>query len=202
MNVSLNSQQEAALLAALGGRCIVLIGMMGSGKTSVGRLFAARLGLDFADADAEIEAAHRTTIPHIFARHGEAYFRDDERRVLARLLAEGPKVVATGGGAFMNAETRAQISEQGVSIWLKADFDVLIRRVRRHANRPLLQTPDPECALRKLIDDRYPTYALADVTVVSDNGPREMVAAKTMQALMSYLKIYPVPQSGPQDSIS
>ncbi|NTH16675.1 shikimate kinase [Agrobacterium rhizogenes] len=190
----LNSQPEAALLAALRGRCIVLVGMMGSGKTSVGRPLAARLGLDFADADAEIEAAHRMTIPEIFARHGEPYFRDGERRVLARLLAEGPKVVATGGGAFMNAETRALIAEKGVSIWLKADFDVLIRRVRRGANRPLLQTPEPEGALRKLIDDRYPTYALADVTVVSDDGPHEMVAAEAIQALMSYLSV----QLGPQ----
>ncbi|OAP43178.1 shikimate kinase [Sinorhizobium americanum] len=191
--MSLNSQPKAALLTALDGRCIVLIGMMGSGKTSVGRPLAARLGLNFVDADAEIEAAHRMTIPEIFAQHGEAYFRDDERRMLARLLAKGPKVVATGGGAFMNAETRARVAEKAVSIWLKADFDVLIRRVRRRANRPLLQTPDPEGALRKLIDDRYPTYALADVTVVSDNGPHEMVAMKTMQALMSYLNVHPVP---------
>lgn len=193
MNMSLNSQPEAALLAALGGRCIVLIGMMGSGKTSVGRPLAARLGLDFADADAEIEAAHRMTIPEIFARHGEPYFRAGERRMLARLLAEGPKVVATGGGAFMNAETRARIAEQGVSIWLKADFDVLIRRVRRRANRPLLQMPDSEGALRKLIDDRYPIYALADVTVVSDDGPHEMVAAEAVQALMCYLNVHPAP---------
>ncbi|WP_245424124.1 3-dehydroquinate synthase [Methylovirgula sp. 4M-Z18] len=195
--MSHNPQPEAALLAALGARCIVLVGMMGSGKTSVGRRLAARLGLDFADADAEIEAAHRMTIPEIFARHGEPYFRDGERRVLARLLAEGPKVVATGGGAFMNAETRARIAELGVSIWLKADFDVLIRRVRRRANRPLLQTPDPEGALRKLIDDRYPTYALADVTVVSHDGPHEMVMAETMQALMSYLNVHPAPQARP-----
>ena len=185
--MSLDSQLKAALLAALGARCIVLIGMMGSGKTSIGRPLAARLGLDFSDADAEIEAAHRMTIPEIFARHGEPYFRDGERRVLARLLDEGPKVVATGGGAFMNAETRAQISERGVSIWLKADFDVLIRRVRRQANRPLLQASDPAGALRKLMDDRYPTYGLADVTVVSNDGSHEMVAAKTVRALMSHL---------------
>ncbi|WP_335727695.1 shikimate kinase [Rhizobium leguminosarum] len=152
-----------------------------------------------------MEAAHRMTIPQIFARHGERYFRDGERRVLARFLAEGPKVVATGGGAFMNAETRAQIAEQGVSIWLKADFEVLIRRVRRRANRPLLQTPDPQGALRKLIDDRYPTYALADVTVVSDGGPHEMVAAKTMQALMSYVNVHAVTRARPavtEESIS
>ncbi|MDQ0561027.1 shikimate kinase [Rhizobium mesoamericanum] len=191
--MSLNSQPAAALLAALGGCCIVLIGMMGSGKTSVGRPLAGRLGLDFIDADAEIEAAHRMTIPEIFAQHGETYFRDVERRMLARLLAEGRKVVATAGGAFMNAETRARIAEKGVSIWLKADFDGLIRRVRRRANRPLLQTRDPEGALRKLIDDRYPIYALADVTVVSHDGPHEMVAAETIRALMSYLNVPPGP---------
>ncbi|MDK4743016.1 shikimate kinase [Rhizobium sp. CNPSo 3464] len=191
MNISHSSQPEAALLTALGGGCIVLIGMMGSGKTSVGRPLAARLGLDFADVDAEIEAAHRMTVPEIFARHGEPYFRDGERRMLARLLANGPKVVATGGGAFMNAETRARIAEQGVSIWLKADFDVLIRRVRRQANRPLLQTLDPEGVLRKLIDDRYPTYALADVTVVSSGSSHEMVAAEAMRALTSYLNVGP-----------
>lgn len=203
--MSLNPQPEPALLAALGGRCVMLIGMMGSGKTSVGRPLAARLGLDFADADAEIEAAHRMTILQIFARHGERFFRDGERHVLARLLTEGPRVVATSGGAFMNAETRAQIAEQGVSIWLKADFDVLIRRVRRRANRPLLQAPDPQGALRKLIDDRYPTYALADVTVVSDGGRHEMVAAKTMQALMSYVNVHAVTQARPavtEESIS
>ncbi len=195
--MSLNSRPEAGLLAALGERCIVLIGMMGSGKTSVGRPLAARLGIDFADADAEIEAAHRMSIPEMFARHGEPYFRDGERRVLARLLVEGPKVVATGGGAFMNAETRAQIAEKGVSIWLKADFDVLIRRVRLRANRPLLQTPDPEGTLRKLIDDRYPTYALADVTVVSNDGPHEKIAAQTIKALMSYLNVSPERQNYP-----
>ncbi|MEZ2129725.1 MULTISPECIES: shikimate kinase [unclassified Sinorhizobium] len=195
--MTLNSQPETALLTALGRRCIVLVGMMGSGKTSVGRPLAARLRLDFADADAEIEVAHRMTIPQIFARHGEPYFRDGERRVLARLLAGGPKVVATGGGAFMNAETRAQIAEQGVSIWLKADFDVLIRRVRRRGNRPLLRTPDPEGALRKLMEDRYPTYALADVTVMSDDGPHERVAAKAMRALMSHLNVDLAPPAGP-----
>lgn len=187
--MSRNFPAEAALISALGGRCIVLVGMMGSGKTSVGRPLAARLGLDFVDADAEMEAAHRMTIPHIFEKHGESYFRDGERRVIARLLAEGPKVLATGGGAFMNAETRAQIAERGVSIWLKADLDVLIRRVRRSGNRPLLQTRDPEGALRKLIEDRYPTYALADVTVISSDGSHHIAAAKTMQALISYLNV-------------
>ncbi|CAI9009638.1 MULTISPECIES: shikimate kinase [Burkholderia] len=185
--MSLNSQSEAALHAALGERCIVLIGMMGSGKTSTGRLLAVRLGLDFADSDAEIEATHRMTVSEIFATYGESYFRDSERRVLGQILSEGPKVVATGGGAFMNAETRARILESGVSIWLKADFDVLIRRVQRHANRPLLQVPDPEGTLRMLIDDRYPIYAQADVTVVFDDGPPEMVAAEAMRMLMSHL---------------
>ncbi|MBF2717255.1 shikimate kinase [Agrobacterium vitis] len=185
--MSFNSQPEKALLAALNGRCVVLIGMMGSGKTSVGRLLAARLGLDFADTDVEIEAAHRMTIPEIFAQHGESYFREGKQRVLARLLHEGAKVVAIGGGAFMNSDTRARIAEHAVSVWLKADFDILVRRLRRCSNRPLLQTPNPEGTLRQLIDDRYPTYALADVTVLSSDGPHEMVAVKTMQALLTFL---------------
>lgn len=192
MNIPLTSHPDAALLAALEERCIVLIGMMGCGKTSVGRPLAARLGLDFADADAEIEAEHRMTIPEMFSRYGEPYFRDVERQVLARLLADGPKVVATGGGAFMDAETRARIARQGVSIWLKADFEVLIRRLRRRANRPLLQTPDPEGTLRKLIEDRYPVYALADVTVMSDDGSHEALAVETMEALISFLRPHPV----------
>ncbi len=126
-----------ALVAALGSRAIVLIGMMGSGKTSVGRRLAARLGLPFHDADAEIEAAAGMTIPEIFARHGEAHFRDGERKVMARLLQFGPQVLATGGGAFMNEATRAAIAAHGVSVWLKAEFEVLMRRVRKRATRPL-----------------------------------------------------------------
>ncbi len=132
------------LAAALGGRSIVLVGMMGAGKTSVGKRLAQRLGLPFVDADAEIEAGAQMTIPEIFERFGEAYFREGERRVIARLLVDGPKVLATGGGAFLNEATRQRIGQSGVSIWLKPDFEVLLRRVRKRSNRPLLRTADPE----------------------------------------------------------
>ena len=125
------------ILSALGGRPIVLVGMMGSGKTSTGRRLAQRLGLGFVDADVMIEQAAAMSIEDIFARHGEAYFRDGEKRVMARLLSEGPRVLATGGGAFMNAEVRNRIATEGISIWLKADFDVLWKRVRRRTTRPL-----------------------------------------------------------------
>ena len=127
-----------AVRAALGQRSIVLVGLMGAGKSTVGRRLAARLDLPFRDADAEIEAAAGMSISEIFAVHGEPYFRDGERRVIARLLQEGPIVLATGGGAFMNAETRARIAETAISVWLRADFEVLMRRVRKRANRPLL----------------------------------------------------------------
>ncbi len=150
---------------AIGSRSIVLVGMMGAGKTSVGKRLAARLGLPFVDADAEIEAGARMTISEIFEKFGEPYFRDGERRVIARLLEEGPSVLSTGGGAFMNERTRARIAERGVSIWLKPDFDVLLRRVRKRSNRPLLQTADPEGTMRRLLEERSPTYALADITI-------------------------------------
>ena len=134
--------RAAAILRKLGGRSIVLVGMMGSGKTSVGRRLAARLGLDFADADAEIETAAGMSVPEIFAKHGEAYFRDGERRVVARLLEERQRVLATGGGAFMSPQTRENVAARGISIWLKADIDVLLRRVRKRSNRPLLANVD------------------------------------------------------------
>src|SRR5579872_2581352 len=163
------------LMAALSGRSIVLVGMMGAGKTSVGRRLAAKLGLPFVDADAEIETGAQMTVPEIFARFGEAYFRDGERKVIARLMADGQKVLATGGGAFMNEATRQRIGERGVSVWLKPDFDVLMRRVRKRSNRPLLQTANPEETVRKLLAERSPVYGLADLTIESRDGPHESV---------------------------
>src|SRR5215218_9869364 len=145
----------------LGRRSVVLVGLMGAGKSTVGRRLGSKLGLPFRDADHEIEAAAGMTIPDIFAIYGEAYFRDGERRVIARLLQDGPMVLATGGGAYMNEETRAGIRERAVSIWLKADLEVLLKRVRKRSNRPLLQNPDPEGTMRKLMDIRYPVYAEA-----------------------------------------
>ena len=181
--------RDKALIAKLGERSLVLVGMMGAGKTSVGKRVAQRLRLPFADADHEIEAAAGMTIPEIFAQHGEAYFRDGERRVVARLLGEGPRVLATGGGAFMNPSTRQTIAARGVSVWLKADFDVLMRRVRRRSNRPLLQTPDPEGTMRRLIEQRYPTYGLADVTVKSRDMPHEAVTDLVLAAIAEKLGV-------------
>jgi shikimate kinase/3-dehydroquinate synthase len=176
-------QEAGALAAALGGRSIVLVGMMGAGKTSVGRRLAQRLGLPFSDADAEIEAGARLTIPEIFERFGEPYFREGERKVIARLLDEGQKVLATGGGSFMNPATRQRIAASGLSIWLKPEFEVLLRRVRKRSNRPLLQTADPEATLRKILEERSPTYALADLTIESRDGPHDAVVETILDAL-------------------
>jgi len=178
------------ILSALDRRSIVLVGMMGVGKSSVGRRLAARLSIPFVDADSEIENAAKMTIPEIFARHGEAYFRSGEARVLARLLDSGPQVLATGGGAFMNEDTRALIKLKGVSIWLHADLDVLLRRTsKRRSDRPLLQTEDPTATLRALLAEREPTYALADLTVQSREVPHETIVADVMTALAAYLKV-------------
>ena len=168
---------------ALDGRSVVLVGMMGAGKTSVGKRLAARLGLPFVDADAEIEAGARMTIPEIFEKFGEPYFRDGERRVIARLLEQGPLVLATGGGAFMNAATRERIAAAGVSIWLNPAFEMLLRRVRKRSNRPLLQTADPEGTLRRLLEERSPTYALADLAIESRDGPHDAVVEQILAAL-------------------
>jgi shikimate kinase len=185
---SVESRDRAELRAALGQRAVVLVGMMGSGKSSVGKRLATRLGLLFIDADTEIETAAGMTIPEIFAQRGEAEFRDGERRVISRVLStRAPLVLATGGGAFMNAETREKIAALGISIWLKADADVLMRRVRKNSKRPLLQTPDPEGTLRRLLTEREPTYALADLTLVSRDEPHEVVVDSAVAALDSYL---------------
>jgi shikimate kinase len=183
------------ILAALAGRSIVLVGLMGAGKTTVGRRLAQRLGLPFLDADVEIEKAAAQTIPDIFAAHGEAYFRDGERRVIARLLAEGPNVLATGGGAFMNEATRRRIAESGISIWLKADLATLMARVRRKSNRPLLDNPDPEGTMRRLMDERHPLYATADLTVFSGDGSHETVVDDIVVALAGFLAL-PEPPPG------
>ncbi|CAM5197751.1 shikimate kinase [Bosea thiooxidans] len=179
---------RADLRAALSGRAIVLVGMMGSGKSSVGRRLAGRLGLPFVDADTEIETAAGMTIPEIFAQRGEAEFRDGERRVISRILTtRAPLVLATGGGAFMNAETRERVKELGISVWLKAEPDVLMRRVRKRSNRPLLQTADPEATLRRMLAEREPVYALADLTILSSDEPHEVVVGETIAALGGYL---------------
>jgi len=173
--------------AGLGDRSVVLVGMMGVGKTSVGKRLAAKLGLPFVDADAEIEAGAQLTIPEIFDRFGEAYFREGERKVIARLLASGPQVLAAGGGAFMNRATRDNIARRGVSIWLKSDVEVLLARVRKKSNRPLLKTHDPEQTLRRLLAERSPIYALADITVESKDGPHEAVVDMALRRLAEML---------------
>lgn len=183
--------RAADIVRKLGGRSIVLVGMMGAGKTSIGKRLAAALHLPFIDADVEIETAAGMTISEIFARHGEAYFRDGERRVIGRILADGQCVLATGGGAYMNATTRERIAERGVSIWLKADADVLLRRVKKRPNRPLLQTRDPEDTLRALIDERYPVYALADFCLISKEGPHEAMVEAVIETLERGLEDLP-----------
>ena len=180
---------EAAVRKRLGRRSIVLVGLMGAGKSTVGRRLAARLDLPFKDADAEIEAAAGMSIADIFATHGEPYFREGERRVIGRLLQEGPCVLATGGGAFMNPETRARIGEAGISVWLKAELDVLMRRVRKRSNRPLLKNADPESSMRQLMAARQPVYALADLTVESRDTPHERVVDDALNALLAWLSV-------------
>ncbi|SNY90858.1 shikimate kinase [Cohaesibacter sp. ES.047] len=175
--------REQTLLSALGGRPIVLIGLMGAGKTTIGRRLAARLSIPFRDADHEIEAAANMSIAEIFEQHGEAHFRDGEKKVIARLMDDGDQVLATGGGAWMNEETRQLVGERGVSVWLKAEFDVLMARVRRRSHRPLLQDPDPEGVMHRLIDARYPVYALADATVMSVAEPHEVIVNSVIEEL-------------------
>jgi len=182
---------DARIPRLLGGRTIVMVGMMGAGKSSIGRRLAARLGLPFVDADTEIEQAANATISEIFETHGEAYFRDGERRVIQRLLDGTPKVLATGGGAFINAETRAAIRAAGVSVWLKADRDLILQRVRRRSNRPLLKTPDPEATVDGLLAARDPIYAEADIHVQSRDVAHEIVIGDILAALEAWLGAEP-----------
>jgi shikimate kinase len=177
------ASHEAEILAALGQRLIVLVGMMGAGKSTVGRRLAARLRLPFLDADIEIEAAAGMSIPEIFETHGEAYFRDGEARVIARLLEGGPAVLATGGGSFLREETRRKVGDKAVSIWLKADSDIIMRRVKRRADRPLLQTPDPAATIDRLIAEREPVYRHADITIWSRDVPHDKIVDECVEAL-------------------
>jgi shikimate kinase len=178
---------EADIVAALGKRLIVLVGMMGVGKSTIGRRLAARLRLSFIDADTEIEAAAGMSIPEIFEVHGEPHFRDGEARVIARLLESGPAVLATGGGSFMREETRRRIAEKAVSIWLRADVDIIMRRVKRRADRPLLQTIDPEATVTRLISEREPIYRNADLTVASREVPHDRIVDECVEALLVHL---------------
>jgi shikimate kinase len=182
-----STSREAAITAALGTRSIVLVGMMGAGKSTIGRRLAARLCLPFLDADTEIEAAAGMSIPEIFETHGEPYFRDGEARVIARLLEGGPGVLATGGGAFMRADSRERIRSKAVSVWLKADADIIMRRVKRRADRPLLQTADPAATVSRLIEEREPVYQHAHVTIWSRDVPHEDIVDECIDALHALL---------------
>ncbi len=168
-------------------KTIVLVGLMGAGKSCIGRRLASGFGLSFIDADAEIEAAAGCAIEDIFERHGEAAFRDGERRVIARLLNQPVHVMATGGGAFMDAGTRALIKERATSLWLKADLDLLLKRTSRRNHRPLLKRGDPKEILARLIEERYPVYAEADIAIDSQDGPPEVTVARARAAIGAYL---------------
>ena len=169
------------------GKPIVLVGLMGVGKSTVGSRLAKKLHLDFVDADEEIEKAARMSIAEIFETFGEEFFRDGERRVIARLIDDGPKVVATGGGAFMNDETRALIGEKAVSVWLNADIDLLVERVERRNTRPLLRDKDPAAVLRDLAAKRNPIYAQANVQVRSVRGPHGNTVNAIIEGLAEWL---------------
>lgn len=162
---------------------IILIGMMGVGKSTIGRRLAARLNLPFIDADEEIEAAAGMSIPEIFARYGEEGFRDGERRVISRLIDQGRKVIATGGGAFMNEQTRALILDRAIAVWLDADLDILVERVSRRDGRPLLEGKDPRTVLTQLAEIRNPVYSLAPIHIQSGEGPHEVTVEKIVEAL-------------------
>ena len=172
----------------LGDRTIVFVGLMGAGKTAIGRRIAQLLGLPFIDSDHEIEAVSRMSIPELFERYGEPEFRALEQRVIDRLLREGPRVVSTGGGAFMNAGTREAVAEHGVSIWLKAGLDLLMERVSRNQNRPLLKSADPRAVMERLMAERYPVYAHADIAVETREATREIIAEETLQSLFEHLE--------------
>jgi len=180
---------EPAVVAALGRRSVVLVGMMGAGKSSIGRRLAQHLGIPFVDADLEIEKAAGMSIPDIFAIHGEADFRAGEARVIARLLDSGPQVLATGGGAFMNPNTRAVIGTKGIAVWLKAEFEVLMRRIKRRQDRPLLKTEDPGATLRALIIERDPVYELADLTIQSREVPHDKIVDDIVSALAHHMGV-------------
>jgi shikimate kinase len=181
------TSQEAEIISALGTRSVVLVGMMGAGKSTIGRRLSARLHLPFLDADTEIEAAAGMSIPDIFETHGEPHFRDGEARVIARLLDGGPAVIATGGGAFMREETRSRIRDKAVSIWLRADADIIMKRVKRRADRPLLQTVDPAATVGRLIEEREPVYRQADLTIWSRDVPHEKIVDECLDALHGWL---------------
>ena len=180
---ALLTETERKIRERLGSRSIVLVGMPGCGKSAIGRRLAPRLDLPFVDADEEIERAAGKPITEIFADHGEAYFREGERKVIARLLASGPQVLATGGGALMSAETRENIRRDGISVWVKAELPILVRRVSKRSTRPLFQGRDAEVVMRELMAERHPIFATADIVVDSRDVQHETIVAEIIEAL-------------------
>jgi shikimate kinase len=191
---------HATLLGGLGNRSIVFVGLMGAGKTAIGRKVAAILALPFIDSDQEIESVSRMTVPELFERYGETEFRALEQRVILRVLEHGPQVLSTGGGAFINAQTREAIASHGVSVWLKAELDLLMDRVSKKQNRPLLKSPDPRAVLERLIAERYPVYATADVTVSTRDDRKEVIAAEVVEALYAHFGIQAAIELGEERS--
>lgn len=188
----LPAERTAEVLEHLGERSIVFVGLMGAGKTAIGRKVAQALGLPFTDSDHEIETASRMTIPELFELYGEAEFRALEQRVILRILETGRQVLSTGGGAFMNEQTRLAIADHGISVWLKADIDILMERVSKKQNRPLLKNPDPRAIMEKLMAERYPVYAKAAVTVPTRDERKEVIATEVIEALAVALGAVPV----------
>lgn len=179
-----DAKRAEEVVRRLGRRSLVMVGLMGCGKSAIGRRLANRLSLPFVDADEEIEKVAGMTISDIFGSYGEAHFRDREAKVIARLLGDGPQVLATGGGAFMSENTRHAIADRGISIWLKAELPVLMRRVAKRSTRPLLKTADPEAVMRRLMQERYPFYEGADVVVESQDVPHDVIVGEIVDALL------------------
>ena len=188
MNKKINQSDLDAIRSSLGNRSIVLVGLMGAGKTTIGRRLAQRLNLTFRDADHEIEKAAGMSVSDIFAQHGQEHFRAGERKVIARLLESGPQVLATGGGAYMDAQTRKAIDNKAICIWLDCDLKLLMKRVRKRGGRPLLKAPDPEAVMKALIDERYPIYAKANVRVNSRDTTHNAIVNDTVRALINHFK--------------
>ena len=187
MSAAAHTNNERATDARALDRSVVLVGLMGAGKSCIGRRLAQRLGVNFVDADAEIEDAAGCSIAEIFEKYGEEYFRDGERRVMARLLSEAPGILAAGGGAFMNSETREMIRNKAVSIWLRADLETLHARTKGRTHRPLLNTGDARATLQTLIDERYPVYAEADLTIDTGIDGPTMTCRRVLEALEQHM---------------
>jgi shikimate kinase len=195
--VPADATRERTIRESLGSRSIVLVGMPGCGKSAIGRRLAPRLDLPFVDVDEEIERAAGKTIKEIFADHGEPYFRDGERRVIARLLGSGPQVLATGGGALLAEETRANIRRNAISIWVRADVPILVRRIAKRSNRPLFEGRDPEQMVRELMEARNPLYAMADIVVDSRDVPHDIIVDEIIAALAAS-PLLAEPRSNPE----